>query len=81
MGLLDRFFKRDATVHREGLHADHTKPADCPHLAVAPRWDNATDIGHEDRATSFVCDSCHRSFSADEIEDVRSAAARRLRNV
>lgn len=81
MGLLDRFFKRDANAHRAGLTTNHPPAAACPHLAVAPRWDNATDIGHEDRATSFVCDSCHQSFAPAEIETIRSAAAARLRSV
>lgn len=79
MGLLDRLFKREAAAPRQGLQSG--TGADCPHLAVAPRWDNAADIGHEDRATSFVCDSCHTSFSGSEIEAVRSAAAARLRNI
>ena len=68
MGLLDKLFGRgQASQKRDGLHPA-SSGADCPHLAVAPRWDNAADIGHEDRATSFVCDSCHASFSASEIE-------------
>jgi hypothetical protein len=80
MGLLDKLFKREAAAPRRGLQTGPSG-ADCAHLAVAPRWDNAADIGHEDRATSFVCDSCHNSFSGSEIEAVRSAAAARLRNI
>ncbi|MGE3856686.1 MAG: hypothetical protein AB7G21_07000 [Dehalococcoidia bacterium] len=81
MGLLDRLLGRgQASGREEGLHAPPSG-ADCPHLAVAPRWDNAADIGHEDRATSFVCDSCHASFTGSEIQAVRSAAAARLRQI
>ncbi|MDA0301074.1 MAG: hypothetical protein O2822_00970 [Chloroflexi bacterium] len=80
MGLLDRLFKREASAPRQGLQAGPSA-AECPHLAVAPRWDSVGDIGHEDRATSFVCDSCHQAFSPTEIDSIRSAAASRLRNI
>ena len=52
---------------------------ECPHMALGPRWDSAADIGHEDRATSFVCGTCHRVFAPAEAEAVRRAAAQHLR--
>lgn len=79
MTFLDKLFKRQATAHREGIHANAAGGAECPHLAIAPRWDRAEDIGHEDRATSFVCDSCHQTLDPSQAERIRSAAANRIR--
>jgi hypothetical protein len=58
-----------------------TMPArdDCPHLALTPRWDSADDIGHEDRASGFVCDACHQTLTLAEAEQSRRSAADRLR--
>ena len=51
MGLLDKLFGRgQASQKRDGLHPA-SSGADCPHLAVAPRWDNGADIGVE----ALVC--------------------------
>jgi hypothetical protein len=38
----------------------------CRHAVVTPRWDRSEDIGKEELATSFVCESCRGSFSGDE---------------
>ena len=76
MTILDRLFRRgakSATPQAPGASAE------CPHLALTPRWDRSEDIGHEDRATSYVCDSCHRSFAPSAVEGIRHAAADRLR--
>lgn len=52
---------------------------ECPHMALGPRWDSAADIGHEDRATSFICGACKRVFAPAEAERVRHEAAQHLR--
>ncbi|MSQ30307.1 MAG: hypothetical protein EXR68_07470 [Dehalococcoidia bacterium] len=63
MTLLDRLLGRhSAPKSTGGRHGDvglTAGTAECLHLALAPRWDSAADMGHEDRATSYVCDSCH----------------------
>ncbi len=51
----------------------------CTHLALTPRWDSVDDIGHEDRATRFHCESCGRDFSADEARELRMSEGRRVR--
>ncbi len=77
MSFLDRLFKRQSTA--DPHQAKATGIPECPHLALAPRWDSANDIGHEDRATSYVCDSCHKAFNPGEVDRIRSEAAARLR--
>jgi hypothetical protein len=48
-------------------------PADCRHWELAPRWDNAEDIGEKDKIVSFKCTNCHDEFTPEEAE--RFAAA------
>ncbi len=59
MGMFRKLFKRG-----------HEQPAPvevaCPHTALIPQWDRTEDMGKEDLATSFRCDSCRASFSGDE---------------
>ncbi len=49
----------------------------CPHTALIPRWDSVDDIGHEDRATFYVCESCQQKFEPDEAREMMSTAAER----
>jgi hypothetical protein len=51
----------------------------CPHVTLVARWDNADDIGHDDRATSFRCEACGQEFSSDEVTRLRESEAERLR--
>ena len=40
----------------------------CAHRDLAPRWDNAADMGKKDKITFFACGSCGQSFSPDEAQ-------------
>lgn len=74
MGIFDKIFggkEKDATV------ATIEKPA-CPHGVMVPRWDSIDDIGHEDKATYFICESCEEKFSPDEAKALRQGAVERL---
>lgn len=73
MGLLDRLLGRSKKA--EAKPSGHLA---CPHTVLAPHWDQAEDIGHEDRATSFVCDACHERFTAQEARVLRQTEAQRL---
>ena len=53
--------------------------ATCLHAALAPRWDRAEDIGHDDRATSFHCDACNATFTSEQTAVLREREAERLR--
>ena len=76
MGLLSKLMGRPETAEPEQEQISVT----CPHLALVPRWDSADDIGHEERATSFHCESCGRDFSAAEMRALRSSEGERLRD-
>ncbi|HXH22197.1 MAG TPA: hypothetical protein VNN10_09215 [Dehalococcoidia bacterium] len=40
--------------------------ATCPHTALMPRWDSLEDMGKEDKATSYFCQGCERTFTPQE---------------
>jgi hypothetical protein len=40
----------------------------CPHTALVPRWDSIEDMGKEDRATSYFCQGCERTFTPEEAQ-------------
>ena len=40
----------------------------CPHTAIVPRWANAEDMGKQDRVTSYYCQACGATFSAEEMK-------------
>jgi len=75
MGLLGKLFGKHDT---DEMQPDATDLSTCPHTTMTPRWDNADDIGHMDRATGFRCEGCGQMFSADEAEVLRHNAAERL---
>ena len=77
--MLDRLFGRRTSDDRHHTQPEASEHTDCAHVAMTPRWDSADDMGHEDRATSFVCDSCHQALTPSEAELSRHAAAERLR--
>jgi hypothetical protein len=63
-------------VARVGRREATPAPAGCPHTVLLPRWDDVADMGHEDRATSFVCEGCGEEFTPREVREpaVRSGA-------
>jgi hypothetical protein len=67
MSLLSRFARKGASPPVP------EQPAECRHRELAPRWENADDIGKKDKITYLSCVSCGESFSPLEAER-RSAA-------
>ncbi len=61
MGLMGKLFGRqdEATTAADA-------GVECPHKALTARWDSNEDMGKEDRATGFRCESCGENFSGDE---------------
>ena len=62
-----------ATIER------HTEKTVCLHTSVAPQWSSAGDMGHEDRASSFLCGSCGQVFTPAEFAAMRSTEAERVK--
>lgn len=77
--MLDRLFGRRTGDDRHHTQPDASEHAACAHVAMTPRWDRAEDMGHEDRASSFVCDACHEALTPAEAQLARSASVNRLR--
>lgn len=77
MSMLNRLFNRDSGADTPG-DAAGAAMQECPHVALTPRWDRVDDMGHEDLATSFVCDSCHQTLTPDEARAVRADMGNRL---
>jgi len=74
MGLLTKLLGRPESTELP----PSTESETCTHLALTPRWDGIDDIGHEELATSWHCESCGRDFSADETRELRSSEASRV---
>ena len=77
MGLLRKLFHEEHTVD-----ADAAEAVVCRHGVLTARWDQNADIGHQDLATSFVCESCGATFSGDEgrllLREPIAAGSRRI---
>ena len=79
MGFLDKLFKRGPGGEAEGLHADvPIEQAECPHVALVPKWDEPDDIGHEDKASRFDCGTCGATFTPAEAQHLRETEAERI---
>lgn len=79
MGFLDKLFRRGDDAEAEGLHAaDPVEQAECPHVTLVPMWDNADDIGHENKASHFDCGTCGSTFTPDEARHLRETEAERI---
>ena len=51
---------------------------DCPHTVLVARWDSVADMGHEDKATRFMCETCHEEFTPEQTKDLRDNLAARV---
>jgi hypothetical protein len=51
----------------------------CLHIALTARWDAVEDMGHDDKATSYVCATCNSHFTPAEASEIRSTQAEQLR--
>jgi hypothetical protein len=74
MGFLDKLFgggkKQQAAVAEIAV--------DCPHSVLVARWDSVADMGKEDKATRFMCETCHEMFSPEEAKELRDTMAARV---
>lgn len=77
MGLLSRFLRRSGTESAVSVE----RPIECPHMALGPRWDSPTDMGDEDKATSYSCEACGEQFTPEEAQRLRAAEAARLKDM
>ncbi len=81
MTVLDRLLGRhpEPDDRHQAQGAPSPSPAaECAHGAMTPRWDAIEDMGHEDRASSFVCEACHSTLTPAEAERARAETVARL---
>ena len=76
MGFLDKIFKGARSKEKEEEVA--TK-APCLHVALAPRWDSAADMGNPDKVSGFKCDACDEEFTPAEASALRRTETDRLK--
>jgi len=50
----------------------------CLHAVLVARWDSVEDMGHEDKATRFMCESCKQEFTPEEAKNLRQGIAAKL---
>ena len=54
----------------------------CEHIVLVPRWDRADDVGREERASGYRCETCGANLARDAALHLRATeAARVLRRV
>lgn len=59
----------------------HEEDACCNHGALAPHWNDAREIGHEQRASSYLCENCGEAFTPIEAYALHVRAINRLRRL
>jgi hypothetical protein len=77
MGLFDKVRARKPAVV-DTPEAGAANPP-CPHATLVPRWGSVSEMGQEDKATGYDCDSCKQSFTAEQGRDLRRTEAERLK--
>jgi hypothetical protein len=73
MGLLSNLFggKKQAA-------AAEVIAVECPHSVLVARWDSVQDMGIEDKATRFMCETCKEMFDPAEAARLRDTLAERI---
>ncbi len=71
MGLRDLFGGKKSTA----TVVERSSTADCVHGVRIPHWDSVADMGHDDRASYFVCESCGSRFTPEESAAIHVATA------
>ncbi|MEX1022064.1 MAG: hypothetical protein WD058_02845 [Dehalococcoidia bacterium] len=54
-------------------------PLDCPHGTMIPRWDEAADMGKQDKISSYRCESCSQELTPAEADEVMANEVNRVR--
>jgi hypothetical protein len=75
MGLLSNLFggKKQAAVA--------TVSTECPHSVLVARWESVQDMGIEDKATRFMCETCKEMFTPEEATQLRNTLVQRLARI
>jgi hypothetical protein len=70
MSFLKKLTGKEGTDQQETATAmtqeEWNESTACPHTALVPRWDSLEDMGKEDKATSYFCQGCEKTFTPEE---------------
>ena len=75
MGLFDKLFGGGKTKQATAV-AEPT--VTCPHAVLVARWDNVQDMGHEEKATRFMCEACREMFSPEQAKELSQSIRERM---
>jgi len=56
-------------------------PIACPHTVLLPRWDNAADMGQQDKITGYTCQACDAFFTAAEGRALQAKETERIQEL
>ncbi len=77
MTVLERLLRRPASPTPTG----GIQVGGCTHGALAPRWHDPADLGREEKATSYTCESCGDTFTPAEAHRLQAERKERLQRV
>jgi len=73
MGFLSKLFGgKKQEVVAEAIQVE------CPHSVLVARWDSVQDMGIEEKATRFMCESCKEMFEPAEAQRLRDTLSERI---
>lgn len=55
-------------VFRRGEPEEAVEQAACRHLNLNARWDDAQDVGKEERASGYTCIACGETFTPEQAQ-------------
>lgn len=79
MSFIARLLRRDKDGASQEATTATVEAPPCPHTALTARWDSVQDMGHDEKATSFVCSACSEQFTPEQATELRATEAERLR--
>lgn len=65
MGLFDKLLKR-------GGSSAAVAELECHHTVLTPHWDRMEDIGKDELASSYHCESCGTTLSGEQGRQIQS---------
>jgi DNA-directed RNA polymerase subunit RPC12/RpoP len=67
MGLLGKLLKKPAETPLPAWPV-------CSHRILIARWDNIEDMGHDERATGYKCETCDELFTPEAGRELMNMA-------
>ena len=73
-----RFFRR-GEADSVSAQPDEDVLETCEHVLLVPHWDSPENMGVEEKASSYRCNTCDERFTREEEEVLRGTEADRIR--